>query len=60
MARLLPVDSARIVLGGDALTAALRRRATLPSGVDLVTATDPLLELLKTGDLPALAPLRPS
>jgi 3-phosphoglycerate kinase len=60
MARLLPVGSARVVLGGDALTAALTRRASLPSGVDLVTATDPLLELLKTGDLPALAPLRPS
>lgn len=49
------------VLAGDALTSALARRggpAPGLTGMRLATATLPLLDLLKTGDLPALQALR--
>lgn len=58
LGRLLPVGSAMIVLGGDALTTVLGDAGCLPPGIQLVTATDALLELMKSGDLPALGPLR--
>ena len=50
----------RVVLGGDLLTLLLRRHRRLQPGFDLLSATDPMLELLKAGDLPALAALRVS
>ncbi len=49
------------VLAGDALTSALAKRGRPAgglAGVRLATATIPLLDLLKTGDLPALQALR--
>lgn len=55
---LLRHGSGRIVLGGDLLTAVLDRHRHLQPGFDLVGATDAILELLKSGDLPALAALR--
>jgi phosphoglycerate kinase len=48
------------VIGGDALASVLASNGHLERSIAVVTATDPLLELLKNGDLPALAALRAS
>jgi phosphoglycerate kinase len=50
----------RIVIGGDCLASVLHQNGRLGPNLSLVSATDPLLELLKNGDLPALAALRSS
>jgi 3-phosphoglycerate kinase len=58
VARALPSGTGRrVVLGGDALVAALAA-AGLGEVGELTSATDSLLELFKTGDLAALAALR--
>ena len=46
------------VIGGDALVSVLDGNDRLDSAIRIVSATDTLLELLKNGDLPALAALR--
>lgn len=62
VARALDVRRAgATVLAGDALTSALARHRGVERGLDgilLATATVPLLDLLKAGDLPALQALR--
>lgn len=45
------------VVGGDALVAFLDSERRLGPSIDIVTATDPLLEMLKDGELAALRPL---
>ena len=57
---LLKHGAGRVVLGGDLLTGLLRRHRRLLPTFDLLSATDAMLELLKAGDLPALAALRTS
>lgn len=47
-----------VVLGGDALAATLHAARLLPPSAEMVSATDAAVELLKSGDLPALAVLR--
>lgn len=51
-------DSVPVVLGGDALVARLGADDLVPSSAALLSATDAAVELLKNGDLPALAVLR--
>lgn len=58
LAEALPGGSAYVVVGGESLTVLLQQMGALTPEVGVVTATDSLLELLKAGDLPALAPLR--
>jgi phosphoglycerate kinase len=58
LAEALPVGRAYVVVGGDLLTVVLRGLGILTPEVEIVTATNSLLELLKAGDLPALTPLR--
>ncbi|HET9075579.1 MAG TPA: phosphoglycerate kinase [Acidimicrobiales bacterium] len=48
------------VLGGEALVSALDANRQVPASARIITATDPALELLKNGDLPALMALRRS
>lgn len=50
--------SSDFVVGGDALVDLLDREGRLRSTVSVISATDPALELLKLGDLPALMALR--
>lgn len=47
-----------VVLGGDALVTVLDGAGLVPSGADMLTATDAAIEILEHGDLPALAALR--
>ena len=49
---------APVVLGGDALVALLGPADLVPPSADMLSATDAAIELLKSGDLPALAALR--
>jgi phosphoglycerate kinase len=49
---------ATIVYGGDALVTSLAAAHLLPDGARMLSATDAAVELLKDGDLPALAALR--
>ena len=56
-AALHPEDSLTI-LGGDALVNLLHDGGDRAEQISVLTATDAALELLKTGDLPALVPLR--
>jgi phosphoglycerate kinase len=58
LAEALPVGRAYVVVGGDLLTVRLRGLGVLTPEVEVVTATNSLLELLKASDLPALTPLR--
>lgn len=46
------------VVGGDALVSCLSAQGVLGDHIDILSATDAALELLKNGDLPALIPLR--
>lgn len=46
------------IVGGDALTDLMLQTGELESNIEVASATDSLLELLKNGDLPALPPLR--
>lgn len=47
-----------VVMGGDSLSALLYGERRLERRMDIITATDSLLELFKNGDLPALPALR--
>lgn len=58
VAATLP-DHAPVVLGGDALVGLLGTAELLPASAGLLSATDAAIELLKNGDLAALAALRP-
>jgi phosphoglycerate kinase len=49
---------AHVVLGGDALFAALEGTGVLEGGAGMLSATESAVALLKDGDLPALAALR--
>jgi phosphoglycerate kinase len=49
---------ASVVLGGDALVTALAASHLLPRSAEMLSATDAAVELLKNGDLPALAAIR--
>lgn len=51
---------ARLVLGGDALVSTLQASNLVPLSAEMLSATDAAIELLKYGDLPALAALRRS
>lgn len=55
---LEPADRRRIVIGGDSLAAVLQGQGRLKSHMDVISATDSLLELFKSGDLPVLRTLR--
>ena len=55
---LLESGGQRTIIGGDSLVSLFEADDRLRPGIDVVSATDPLLELLKTGDLPALSALR--
>lgn len=57
LAASLPGD-ALVVLGGDALANLLAAEGALTPSVGMLSATDAAIELLKNGDLPALAALR--
>ena len=57
LAESLPSE-ATVVLGGDALVRLLHAENLVPSSVSFLSATDAAIELLKNGDLPALAVLR--
>jgi hypothetical protein len=46
------------VIGGDSLAAFLHEQRRLKRRMDLISATDSLLELFKNVDLPALPVLR--
>lgn len=50
--------SRRVVIGGDSLAAFLRSERCLERRMNLISATDALLELFKNGDLAALPALR--
>lgn len=50
--------SASVVLGGDALVTGLHAAGLLPDAAKMLSATDAAVEILKNGDLPALAALR--
>jgi len=52
------LGSATTVVGGDALMSFLHTERLLSSSTQVISATDPALELLKTGDLAALIALR--
>lgn len=54
------LDPARgpTVIGGDALVSVLHRGGRLTDGVEILSATDSSLELLKNGDLPAVVAMR--
>jgi phosphoglycerate kinase len=51
-------SGASVVLGGDALVTALEAAHRLPPSAEMLSATDAAVELLKNGDLPALAAIR--
>lgn len=51
-------ETRTVLLGGDALVDLLVREEVAPPGAGLLTATDSAIELLKSGDLPALTALR--
>jgi phosphoglycerate kinase len=57
VASSLPAD-ASTMFGGDGLVGLLDAERLLPAGADVLSATDAAIELLKNGDLPALAALR--
>lgn len=57
VAESFPADAA-IVLGGDALVTTLATAHLIPRAAEMLSATDAAVELLKIGDLPALAALR--
>ena len=57
VASRLPKDTP-VVLGGDALVTALARADLVLATADMLSATDAAIEILKNGDLPALAALR--
>lgn len=57
VATSLPADASTI-FGGDALVGLLDAERLLPAAADVLSATDAAIELLKNGDLPALAALR--
>lgn len=54
------LGKAPVVYGGDALVTALAAARLLPEPAEMISATDAAVELLKDGDLPALAALRQS
>lgn len=56
--RLSHTPGRLIVLGGDALVRFLVEHDLLPQGAQVLSSTDGAVELLKNGDLPALAALR--
>ena len=58
LGRALVGSTARIVLGGDALSLSLGRHGLVPDAAEFVSATGSAVALLKDGDLPGLTVLR--